>query len=109
MKSIALIAIAVATLVLGSLSSAQAGDYRYSSSRSYGGGYGHSETPRYQPRYQQTYCKPYKVSTCEIYRNRECRTAYDRCGHPYTYHVTIVTYRDTYSDGSSRTYTSTFS
>lgn len=64
----------------------------------YSGGYGHGHS-----------CQPYKVSTCEVNRYRQCRTGYDHCGHPYTYHVTVVTYRDHYSDGSSRTYTKVYS
>lgn len=56
------------------------------------------------------HCAPvYKVRTCEVNRRRYCKTAYDHCGHPYTYHVTVVTYRDYYSNGTSRTYTRTFS
>lgn len=66
-----------------------------------GRGYGH----------QNNYVKHrvYKVSTCEIDRDRQCRTGYDHCGKPYTYHVTVVTYRDHYSDGSYRTYTKVYS
>lgn len=52
---------------------------------------------------------PYHVRTDEVCRRTECRTAYTSCGRPYTYHVTIVTYRDIYSNGTSRTYTRTFS
>ena len=39
----------------------------------------------------------------------QCRTAYDHCGRPYTYHVTVVTYCDHYSNGTSRTWSRTFS
>jgi hypothetical protein len=119
MKStIALIALALVATVSGT---AFAGDYGRNSynnnsygnsysNNSYGRSYDRCETPRYEPkyeapRYEPTYCKPYKVSTCEVSRCRECRTAYDHCGKPYTYHVTIITYRDTYSDGSFKTYT----
>jgi hypothetical protein len=104
MKStIALIAIALVATVSGN---AFAGDY-CGKTKSYRKSYNnssysyHVETPHYEP----TYCKPYKVSTCEVNRYQECRTAYDHCGKPYTYHVTIITYRDTYSDGSFKTYT----
>ena len=56
-----------------------------------------------------TYCKPkvYKVSTCEINRCYQCRTAYDHCGHRYTYRVAVITYKDHYSNGSWRTWTKT--
>ncbi len=103
MKStIALIALAAAALVVGTTESAHADNYR---SNNYGNNYSKCETPRYQP----TYCKPYKVSTCEIKRSKVCRTGYDHCGKPYTYHVTVVTYRDTYSDGSYKTWSRTLS
>jgi len=104
MKStIALIAIALIATVSGNVF---AGDYcakskSYSKHSNYTSSSYRYETPRYEP----TYCKPYKVSTCEVNRYKECRTAYDHCGKPYTYHVTIITYRDTYSDGSFKTYT----
>lgn len=55
-----------------------------------------------------SYCAPYRVSTCVVYRNSYCRTSYDRCGNAYHYTVTVVTYRDNYSDGSSRTYSRSF-
>jgi hypothetical protein len=98
MKStLALIALAAA-LFVGTAESAHADSYRSNN-------YGKCETPRYQP----AYCKPYKVSTCEIKRSKVCRTGYDHCGKPYTYHVTVVTYRDSYSDGSYKTWTRTLS
>lgn len=64
-----------------------------------GVGYGHNNN----------FCKPRLVSTCEVNRRRECRTGYDHCGKPYTYHVTVVTYRAHYSNGSTRTYTKVYS
>jgi|GEM_PF-1517624 hypothetical protein len=118
MKSI--IAIIALAFVASVSSTAFAGDYgRKSHNNNYGNSYDRCETPRYEPtyqtpryeptyqtpRYEPTYCKPYKVSTCEVNRFKECRTAYDHCGKAYTYHVTIITYRDTYSDGSFKTYT----
>lgn len=119
MKSATLIAIATvaSALVLGSLGTAEAGGHHSSYSSSYSGGYGHHhcDTPSYGQSYQgygqgyQQNCQPYRVSSCEINRCQQCLTAYDNCGHPYMYHVTVVTYRDTYSDGSCQTYTRTFS
>ena len=85
MKTFLIIAIAAASLSF-TATQAQAGSYRHSSG----------------------YCAPYRVSTCEVSRCSYCQTAYDRCGYPYHYTVTVVTYRDSYSDGSSRTYTSSF-
>ena len=55
-----------------------------------------------------TYCAPYRVSTCVVNRCSSCKTAYDRCGNASHYTITVVTYRDSYSDGSSQTYTRTF-
>jgi len=54
-------------------------------------------------------CKPVKVRTCEICRHAECRWAKDSCGNRYSFMVTIITYRDEYSDGSYYTYTRTYS
>ena len=51
----------------------------------------------------------YKVNTVEVNRYTQCRTAYDHRGRPYTYHVTVVTYCDHYSNGTSRTWSQTFS
>ena len=70
--------------------------YRHANS---GKGFGH----------HNNHCRTYKIRTCEINRYRECRTGYDHCGRPYTYHVTVVTYRDYFSNGTSRTYTKVIS
>lgn len=51
---------------------------------------------------------PYVVQTCEVSRQRHCMNAVDSYGRPYPVYVTVVTYRDTYSNGSCRTYTRTF-
>jgi len=51
---------------------------------------------------------PYVVRTCEISRRQHCVTAYTSCGRPYPVHMTVVTYRDQYSNGTYRTYTRTF-
>jgi hypothetical protein len=118
MKStIAILALAFVAAVSGT---AFAGDFCHSNSYSYSyntgysgnhsAGYGYCETPVYEPKcetpvYEPVHCQPYKVSTCEVNRCQECRTAYDHCGKPYTYHVTIITYRDTYSDGTYNDYT----
>jgi hypothetical protein len=58
--------------------------------------------------YRVVYAAPCRVSTCEVGRCSYCKTAFDRCGNRYHYTVTVVTYRDFYSDGSSQTYTRSF-
>ena len=45
----------------------------------------------------------YKTHTCELSRCRHQKMAYDSCGRCYSYWVTVVTYRDYYSNGTSRT------
>ncbi len=85
MKSILTLAIAALTLI-AAVPSAEAG-YGYSC---------------------QHYCRPVYCSTVVVCRHTECRWATDHCGRRYSYHVTVVTYADVYSDGSRRTYTRTF-
>lgn len=99
MKLTILSAVAVALFALIGASEAQAGP-RYGGHRGHGyGGYHH------QPSYHVDHCAPvYKTRTVEICRERQCRTAYRSCGAPYTYHVTVVTYRDYFSNGTSRTW-----
>ena len=66
----------------------------------------HYETPRHcEP---VRHCEVYKVSTCEINRCCHEKVGYDHCGRSYYYTVTVVTYRNYYSDGSSNTFTRTF-
>lgn len=110
---------ATGAILFGSATEAEAGprfSIQYNSS-GYGGGYGgyYSHGPRYYPGYQYDsgygrHCEPqpYKVSTVEVNRYSQCKTAYDHCGRPYTYHVTVVTYCDHYSNGTSRTWSRTF-
>jgi len=61
--------------------------------------------------HHKTYCPPavYKIHTCEINRCKHKKVRYDHCGKAFYYYVTVVTYRDSYSDGSHRTWTRTFS
>ena len=54
---------------------------------------------------QVVHCAPVVVSTCEVDRCFQYRTAYDECGNPRRYRVAVVTYRSRYSDGSRRTFT----
>lgn len=117
MKLIILSVVAAAAVLVGSITTAEAGP-RYSSGYR-GAGYGHSGhsyRPSYngyhqQPRYSNGgHCAtPYKVRTVEVNRYSQCRTAYLPCGRPYTYHVTVVTYCDHYSNGTTRTWSQTFS
>ena len=88
MKTILVLALAA----LG-LSSAHAGDYGYS----------------YRPT-QVDYCAPapYVVCTHKLHTCTEKRVAYDHCGRAYCYYVTIVTFKDVYNTGHTRTYTQTF-
>ncbi|MDF1659183.1 MAG: hypothetical protein P1U58_16315 [Verrucomicrobiales bacterium] len=92
----------VATALIGFTPQAEAGTkkdilrfvgHQLSKNNGYGNGHGH--------------CTPYVVRTSEICRRCETRTGYRPCGSVYYYNVTVVTYRDYYSNGSSRTYTRT--
>ena len=75
------------------------------SSNSYRGGYSNNSY-HYQSR--QHYSAPRVIQTCVIGRHRQCVTAIDSCGRPYTVHLTVVTYRDQYCNGTFRTYTRTY-
>jgi hypothetical protein len=81
MKIITILCAAVAFLALAP-NSAHAGG------RSYG--------------YKSSHCV-YKTHTCEVDRCRHKKMGYDSCGRCYTYWITVVTYRDYYSNGTSRT------
>jgi hypothetical protein len=70
--------------------------------------FGLSATQTNACEYAVSSCAPHRVSICVVCRNTYCKTAYDRCGNAYHYSVTVVTFRDLYSDGSSQTYTRSF-
>ena len=53
--------------------------------------------------------KVYKIRTCEIDRCQYRKWAYDHCGKRYSYWVTVITYKDFYSNGSSRIWKRTIS
>ena len=55
-----------------------------------------------------SYCRPHVVCTEIINQCRERRSGYDSCGSCYYYFVTVVTYRDAYSNGASQCYTRSF-
>lgn len=115
MKLTVLATAAAAALALVGASTAEAGP-RYHGGGGYagGGGYSGGYNSGYgyvAPRYAPSHCAPvvYKTCTVEVNRYTQCRTAYDHCGRPFTYHVTVVTYCDHYSNGSTRTWSRTFS
>ena len=118
MKLTVLATAAAATLALVGASTAEAGPRYYGGGSHGGGGYtsgyrgGYSSGYGYvAPQYRPSHCAPvvYKTHTVEVNRYTQCRTAYDHCGRPYTYHVTVVTYCDHYSNGTTRTWSRTFS
>lgn len=81
-----------------------------------GGGFGsYAEGSGYVPsagyHHGHVHCAPvvYKTHTVEVSRHTQCRTAFDHCGRPYACHVTVVTYCDYYSNGSTRVWSRTFS
>lgn len=112
------LAIAGAALV-GFSSNAEAGPrfsigYGYSTGHYNGGHYNrghgsiHSYTGHSFRNSHHGHCStPRVISTCVVNRQTVCRRAYDSCGHLRTYHYTVVTYRDHYSNGTCRTYTRT--
>ena len=57
------------------------------------------------------HCKPkvYKVRTCEIDRCSYKKWAYDHCGKRYSYLVTVITYKDIYSNGTYKIWKRTIS
>ena len=115
MKTLASIAIAIASIAIAPAASAL--DWGYSNSNnvysgisknynssykgSYNGGHGHGHGHSHQ-------CAPTYVCTREIGRSVQCQTGYDHCGRPFNYHVTVVTYANYYSDGSYTTFTKTY-
>lgn len=58
-----------------------------------------------------SHCGPrvYKIRTCEVDRCQYRKWAYDHCGRRYSYWVTVITYKDTFSNGSSRIWKRTIS
>ena len=115
---LALLTTVAAALALAGVTTAEAGPFRGGSGGygAYGGGGygGYSEGHGYVPsggyHHAPRHCAPvYKTHTVEVNRYTQCRTAYDHCGRPYTYHITVVTYCDYYSNGTSRTWSRTFS
>ncbi len=79
----------LAVIAAASFSSLKAGDYHYSAK-------------------PVEYCKPYVVCTHKISVCKEKRQGHDHCGRCYYYYVTVITYKDVYNTGDTRTYTKTF-
>lgn len=50
----------------------------------------------------RSHCAPkvYKIRTCEVDRCRYQKWSYDHCGKRYSYWVTVITYKDYYSNGT---------
>jgi hypothetical protein len=55
-----------------------------------------------------TYRAPYRVNTFVLNRWSQCQVGYDAWGRAFQYRVTVVTYRDVYSNGQTRTYNVTY-
>ena len=117
MKLTILTLVAATAVLIGSATQAEAGP-RFSiqfggsnrGGQSYNQGYANHGYASQSYNQSQGHCaQPYKISTSEVNRYTQCRTAYDHCGRPYTYHVTVVTYCDHYSNGTTRTWSQTFS
>jgi len=116
MKPIILSTLVAASLVFAGAHDAEAGP-RHHGGGSYGGGglYGGGGYANgygsVAPHHAHGHCAPvvYKIHTVEVNRYTQCRTAYDHCGRPFVYHVTVVTYCDHYSNGSTRLWSRTFS
>ncbi|MDF1824590.1 MAG: hypothetical protein P1U68_08105 [Verrucomicrobiales bacterium] len=106
MKTILITLAVVATALIGFTPQAEAGTkkeilrfvgHQFSKKNHHGHGHGHGHRA------------PYVVRTSEVCRSYQTRHGYRPCGSIYYYKVTTVTYRDYYSNGSSRTYTRTLS
>jgi len=91
-------------------SQAEAGNFylRIGPSNAWGYATGHHQWRSSSPRYSNR-CQPrHVVRTCVVNKCRRKQVGYLPCGRRYTYYVTVVTYRDQYSDGTCRTYTRTY-
>ena len=51
-----------------------------------------------------TTCHVFKVRTIEVCRQRHFEWRQQRCGYRYQVWYTVITYRDIYSNGTSKTY-----
>ncbi len=89
------IILTLAVIATASFSSLKAGDYHSSYRNDY------CAKP-------VEYCAPYVVCTHKIHTCQEKRQGHDHCGRCYYYYVTVVTYKDVYNTGATRTYTKTF-
>jgi hypothetical protein len=76
-------------------------------SYSHGHGYGHSYGGYHGGYTRPYYGPPRLIHTREIGRRYVYRKGLNRFGRPATFRVAIVTYLETYSNGTTRTYTRT--
>ena len=98
MKTLAILALAIAGFTVAP--SASALDFGFNKNKNYSSkSYGHNH---------HEHCAPVFVCTKEIARSTQCRYAYDHCGRQISYHVTVVTYANYYSDGSYTTFSKTY-
>ena len=67
--------------------------------------FGHGHGPSIKLNFSP--CHVYKLYTKEICRRYFCKTHYTHCGRAYHVRYVTITYRDFYSNGTSRTYTRT--
>ncbi len=93
------IILTLSVIAAASFSSLKAGDYHSSYRAEYRNDYCAKPVE---------YCAPYVVCTHKISVCQEQRQGHDHCGRCYYYTVTVVTYRDEYNTGATRTYTKTF-
>ena len=95
-----LLALIVATVGLAAAApEASAGGHRHGH---IGVNFGHSGVSVHFNR-----CHVYKLYTKETCRRYFFKTLYNHCGSPYTVRYVTITYRDFYSNGTSRCYTRT--
>ncbi len=115
MKVRLLLAVAVAALASAvTLETAEAG-HRFSRGHfgpgfgpHPGHGWGHA-APLPRRGWRGGHCGPvHRIRTVEVARRTHFRTSYLRCGRPFNQPVTVVTYVDYFSNGTSRTWTQTF-
>jgi len=74
---------------------------------SHGHGYGHSYGGYHGGYTRPYYGPPRLIHTREISRRYIYRQGLNRFGRPATFRVPVVTYLETYSNGTTRTYTRT--
>jgi len=103
MKISHLLTIVAAVVVLGAATQVQAGPHGHG-----GGGFSINAYVGHAFRGSGGHCQaPRKVRTCVIDRCSRRQVYYLPCGSRQVRYLTVVTYRDYYSNGRTRTYTRT--